>query len=218
MPHPYDSIPELAGIATYKSAARVGYSVAENVRRLLSYHWTERRLMHTLVAHIPSMPVWEVKCAMALHQWQCAEHVDALRGRIAEMRNPAPNLDTAPDDQGARQLEELMEELERTSDPVTFLTTVYGSVFPALAVSYRTHLRETNPLVDHPTRRILKLALHETEEAIQWGESALTVITAADTAHRSDAENRMPRFHPRRDERFHGQYNFEFPPHVVYSM
>ena len=98
MPHPYDSIPELAGIATYKSAARVGYSVAENVRRLLSYHWTERRLMHTLVAHIPSMPIWEVKCAMALHQWQCAEHVDALRGRIAEMRNPAPNLDTAPDD------------------------------------------------------------------------------------------------------------------------
>jgi hypothetical protein len=28
----------------------------------------------------------------------------------------------------------------------------------------------------------------------------------------------LPRFHPRRDERFHGQYNFEFPPHVVYNM
>ena len=33
MPHPYDSIPELAGIATYETAAHVGYSVAENVRR-----------------------------------------------------------------------------------------------------------------------------------------------------------------------------------------
>jgi hypothetical protein len=27
-----------------------------------------------------------------------------------------------------------------------------------------------------------------------------------------------PSFHPRRDERFHGQYHFEFPPHVVYNM
>ncbi|MEX2154901.1 MAG: hypothetical protein WD825_16280, partial [Gemmatimonadaceae bacterium] len=100
MPHPYDSIPELAGIATYQSAARVGFSVADNVQRLLQYHWTERTLMATLVAHIPAMPIWEVKCAMAMHQWQSAEHVEALRARIAEMRNPVPNLDAAPNDGG----------------------------------------------------------------------------------------------------------------------
>jgi hypothetical protein len=28
---------------------------------------------------------------------------------------------------------------------------------------------------------------------------------------------RPPDFRPQRDERFHGQYNFEFPPHVVYN-
>src|SRR5437016_5634602 len=142
MTHPYDAIPELAGVATYESAARVGYSVAENVRRLLRYHWTERRLMHSLVAHLTSMPIWEVKCAMALHQWQCAEHVEALRTRVAEMRNPVPNLDAMPDDEGTRQLEELFEELERTSDPITFLTVVYGSVYPALAAAYRSHIAE----------------------------------------------------------------------------
>jgi hypothetical protein len=27
----------------------------------------------------------------------------------------------------------------------------------------------------------------------------------------------VPDFHPARDERFHGLYNFEFPPHVVYN-
>src|SRR5205085_5418831 len=93
MAHAYDSIPELAGVATYESAARVGLSVAENVRRLVRYHWVERRAMMTLVAHLPAMPVWEVKCAMALHQWQSVEHAESLRARITEMRNPAPNLD-----------------------------------------------------------------------------------------------------------------------------
>lgn len=218
MAHPYDSIPELAGIATYDSAARVGYSVADNVRRLLRYHWTERRLMQTLVAHLPSMPIWEVKCAMALHQWQSAEHVEALRTRIAEMRSPVPNLDVAPDDDGVRELDEVIEELDRTSDPVTLLTVVYGSVYPALAAAYRTHIDETNPLVDHPTRRILRFALMEIEDAIRWSESALAALTSADVPHVPDAENLLPRFHPRRDERFHGQYNFEFPPHVVYNM
>lgn len=65
MPYAYDAIPELAGLATYESASRIGFSVTENVRRLLRYHWTERRLMQTLVAHLPSMPIWEAKCAVA---------------------------------------------------------------------------------------------------------------------------------------------------------
>jgi len=218
MAHPYDSIPELAGVATYQSAARVGYSVAENVRHLLRYHWTERRLMQTLIAHLPSMPIWEVKCAMALHQWQSAEHVESLRTRIAEMRNPVPNLDVAPDDKGTRQLDEIFEELDRTRDPVTLLTLIYGSLYPGLAAAYRAHIDETNPLVDYPTRRILRLALQETEDAIRWSESAIAAIESDDSPHKADAEHLLPLFHPQRDERFHGQYNFEFPPHVVYSM
>lgn len=216
--HPYDSIPELAGVATYQSAARVGYSVTDNVRRLLRYAWTERRLMQSLVSHLTAMPIWEVKCAMALHQWQSAEHVDALRDRIAEMRNPVPNLDAPPDDDAVRQLEEVFEELERTREPVTFLTVIYRSIYPALAEQYRAHIAETNPLVDHPTRRLLRIALQETEDAIRWSTSALAAIESSGAPHRPEAEHLLPRFHPRRDERFHGQYNFEFPPHVVYNM
>src|SRR5207237_8510832 len=90
-------LPELAGLATYAGAARIGFSVDENVRRLLRFHWVERRLMAAMVAHLPAEPVWEVKCALALHQWQSAEHVDALRQRIGEMRSPVPRLDAAPE-------------------------------------------------------------------------------------------------------------------------
>ena len=250
--HPYDQIPELAGVATYESAARVGYSVTENVRRLLRYQWTERKLMATLIAHLPAVPVWEVKCAMALHQWQSADHVDALRARITEMRNPVPPLDVAPEsDPTGRALDAFLSEMFNARDVIEVVAGVYAVAYPALADAYRKHLGETNPLVDHPTRRLLRIALHDTEDAIAWGAATLEPLFAADKGARprfqawqsrlelllmdaggvagdlprhpeirkpAPSALRTPTFHPERDERFHGRYNFEFPPHVVYNL
>ena len=247
-PHPFDHIPELAGLATYADAARIGYSVEENVRRLLRFHWIERRLTSILTARIPAEPVWEVKCALALHQWQAAEHVDALRARIAEMRNPSPRLDVSPDP----ALEAFLEELRRSADTVELLAGVYGVTLPALSRAYGNHLAHTNPLVDQPTRRVLRIALADIDDAIAWGTRAIgAVCNVDDNARRAAAEWTdhltayldaaggltgdapgttaalpSPRasaplaqdFHPRRDERFQESYNFDFPPHDVYAM
>src|SRR5204862_1814704 len=101
-------------------------------------------------------------------------------------------------------------------DPRELVSLIYAKVFPAIANAYREHAAETNPLVDYPTRRILRFALLEIDEAIQWGDSALAAIPerrGAATPVRVDAP-----FAPQRDERFHGLYNFDFPPHVVYNM
>ena len=155
-------VPELAGLATYAEAARIGYSVDENVRRLLRYQWTERRLMIDLLAHLTAEPVWEVKCGYALHQWQDAEHVDRLRRRIGEMRHPVPPLDRAPDD----ALDALLEEALRSADAVELLAGSYGVVRAALAEAYREHLAASNPLVDHPTRRVILSALEDHEHAL----------------------------------------------------
>ncbi len=247
-PHPFDRIPELAGLATYADAARIGYSVDENVRRLLRFHWIERRLTSILTARIPAEPVWEVKCALALHQWQAAEHVDALRERIAEMRNPSPRLDVSPDP----ALEAFLEELRRSADTAELLAGVYGVALTALSRAYGDHLAHTNPLVDQPTRRVLRIALADIDDAIAWGTRAIDVAcNVDDRARRTAAEWTdhltayldaagglagdatgttatlpSPRasaplardFHPRRDERFQESYNFEFPPHDVYAM
>jgi len=247
-PHPFDHIPELAGLATYADAARIGYAVDENVRRLLRFHWIERRLTSILTARIPAEPVWEVKCALALHQWQAAEHVDALRARIAEMRNPSPRLDVSPDP----ALEAFLEELGRSADTVELLAGVYGVTLTALSRAYGNHLAHTNPLVDQPTRRVLRIALADIDDAIAWGTRAIDVVCNVDNnARRTAAEWTdhlnayldaaggltgdatgtratlpSPRasaplaqdFHPRRDERFQESYNFEFPPHDVYAM
>jgi hypothetical protein len=246
-------IPELAGVATYADASRIGYSVDENVRRLLRYHWLERALMTTMLAHLPSTPGWEVKCALALHQWQASLRIDAIRQRIGEMRSPLPPLDTPPDG----SLDAFAEELLRAADQVELLAGLYGVALPALAGAYEQHAARTNPLVDHPTRRVLRSALADVEEAAAWGKRALDALTEGDVgaASRSAAwrahlaayldaaagvagaevdpdagrsragklpaarsrEPFAPDFRPRRDERFGGQHNFEFPPHVVYN-
>lgn len=258
---PKSEIPELAGISTYQPAARVGYSVEENVERLLRMHWTERRLMDTMLAHLPSTPIWEVKCALALHQWYCAEHADWLRHRIAEMRHPAPPLEKSPNS----ELDAFLEEVLRAESPVELVTGIYGVALPALRDAYYNHIHHTNPLVDHPTRRFMRFALLEATEAIEWGDAALAALTQnkvaaalskdwkehleryLDAARGIAGDPRIsieegdsrrgvqirsiepplppprarkpfvPNFEPRRDERFHGLYNFEFPPHAVYS-
>ena len=240
-------IPELAGVATYATAARVGFSVDENVRRLVRVHWVERRLMMMAIARLPATPEWEVKCALALHQWLDVGHATALRTRITEMRNPTPRMDVAPD----RALDAFLEELQRAEDTVELLAGLYGVAHPALASAYRAHIERTNPLVDHPTVRVLKQALADEEEILAWGERALEACTR-DAAAQSRASAWMshlrayldaaggiagdaksasvklpaprartpfaPDMHPRRDGRFHGQYNFNFPPHQVYTM
>lgn len=247
MTEPIPELPELAGIATYAEAARIGFSVDENVRRLLRFHWVERRLMQILVAHITSEPVWEVKCALALHQWQSAEHVEWLRRRIAEMRSPVPRLDVPPEnDPSAAALDEFLVQVDASASTDELLVAVYDIAYVALAAAYREHLARTNPLVDHPTRRLIGFAVADVEEAIEWRRAgrgtrdgreaepewaahlrAYLDAAGGITGEEGQPSSRAPRptgriprhsFHPRRDERFHGQYNFEFPPHVIYSM
>jgi hypothetical protein len=212
--HPYDAIPELAGLATYAGASVVGWSVDENVRRLLRLHWAEQRLMRSMVARITAEPIWEVKCALALHQWDSALRIDALRNRIAEMRSPVPRLDVRPD--GAADIDSDFDSLAGPVSTHAFVVGMYGRLLPGIAAAYREHLNGCNPLVDHPTTRILRLALPDLDAAIDWGTRALRAIESHDAARRPP-DDTAP-FHPRRDERFTGQYNFEFAPHVVYSM
>lgn len=203
--------------------------------------------MDTHLAHLPGTPEWEVKCAMSLHQWQHAEHASQVRERISEMRNPVPRLDVPPDD----ALEAVFAELERSLDTVELLTGIYRVVRPALAAAYRELHDRANPLVEHPTRRIIRMVLADEEDAGAWGIAALETLTSADTeaARRSAAWQAhleaylercggiagrptargvdlpaprasgtfTPDFTPRRDARFRGTRDFDFPPHVIYN-
>ncbi|WP_213585665.1 hypothetical protein [Paenibacillus sp. J2TS4] len=131
-------------------------------------HYVKKRLYHTMIWHMNRTPEWEVKGAMSLHIWLDAEHIAALRKRVSEMRKPPLHLDQAPDD----KLERLMDEALNADTTVELLTGL-ALIRAALSEAYAAHKRLTNPLVDQPTCRTLKLMAIEEAEMAQWLQEAL---------------------------------------------
>lgn len=198
---PRIGIPPLAGLATLNDATRIGYSVEESVSRLLRYHWVEKRLSEIAAAMIPAVPEWEVKGAFSLHQWLDSEHADALRNRIREMRHPMPRVDVSPD----AALEEQLSAVESSTTTLQLLRGMQG-IRRKLLAEYREHFERTNPVVDHPTRRVLRFIVIEEAETLAWLDQA---VAAAPQGEIGDG------FAPQRDARFTESYNFNFPPHNV---
>jgi hypothetical protein len=166
-------IPPLAGLATYEEAARPGYSVDDNVALMRRYNYVEKRLYEISAAFINPTPEWEVKCALSLHIYLDGEHAQAFRQRVGELRRPPLYLDQSPD----LKLEALMEEAIRARNTIELLAGVYGVIRPALLEAYRAHLAESNPIFDHPTCRLLRIAVQEEEQMIAWGAEALSALT-----------------------------------------
>ena len=128
--------------------------------------------MLALAAHLSAVPEWEVKCALALHLWQDAEHCGWLRERVPEMRKPPHYLDR-PDDPA---LEAFFEELLRSRTTRELLTGVYGVLKPSLLEAVDAHCRGANPLADQPTLRLLRFLTIEEREQVEWGDAALAAL------------------------------------------
>ncbi len=170
-------IPPLAGLATYARAAQPGFSVDENVQRFLRYAWIEKRAMEIGLFWLASTPEWEVKEALALHLSLDADHAAAIRKRVNEMRNPAPKMEVSPDE----EIERFFTELLTAQGTLEKLVALYGVLKPALLQAYRAHVAACNPIIDHPTRRMLQHILIEEEEAVAWGTAAVEAVTASES-------------------------------------
>jgi len=168
------AIPPLAGLATYAEAAALGYSVEENVTRLLRYAWIEKRLMEVGLYWLASTPEWEVKEALGLHLSLHADHAADIRARVAEMRNPLPRMDISPDP----AIDQFFAELLTAETTLEKLVGLYGVLLPVLLQAYRTHCGRSNPVIDYPTRRLLKHVLLDEEEVGAWGAAAVTAVVS----------------------------------------
>ena len=170
------AVPPLAGITGYAETMRAGLSVGETVTTLRRLARVERRTLLVLAAHLSAVPEWEIKCALALHLWQDAEHCGWLRERVPEMRKPPHYLDR-PDDPA---LEAFFEDLLRSRSTRELLTGVYRVLKPSLIDAIDAHRRLANPLADQPTLRLLRFLLVEEREQVAWGESALAALGGVD--------------------------------------
>ena len=163
-------LPPLAGLCSMREAMKPGLSVENCVGRLKRFHYAFKRLHELFIARLTAEPVYELKMAFSLHAHLCAEHATALRKRVAEMREPPLGLDGIPHP----GLEIFFDEIRAAPTTGELLLGLYSRAVPALRAGLEGHLRDTNPLADHPSVRLCRFALLEVEEMEQFGAKAIS--------------------------------------------
>src|SRR5689334_15075371 len=131
----YRGLPTLAGLATVAEAARPGLSVEDCVGRLKRLHYAFLRLHDTFTARITAEPIYELKTGFSHHAYLCAEHVQSLRNRVGEMREPPLGLEAVPDP----ALEILFDEILAAPTTLELLVGLYEKAIPALDAALARH-------------------------------------------------------------------------------
>lgn len=178
IPRPLN-LPPLAGITDFDRAMSPGLSVEACVTRLKRFHYAFKRIHQILIWRLTAEPVYELKMTFSLHAHYCAEHVDALRKRVGEMREPPLGLDVVPHD----ALELLFDEILTATSTAQLIRGIYQIALPALMDGLVRYQRETNPLADHPSIRVCRFAQLELGEMLDYGERAIQAI--AEPSHAS---------------------------------
>jgi hypothetical protein len=167
----YRNLPPLAGIATFAEAAKPGLSVEACVARLKRFHYAFLRLHEIFTSRITAEPIYELKTAFSHHAYLCAEHVQALRDRIGEMREPPLGLDEVPH----KGLRIFFDEILAAPTTEELLLGVYLAI-PHLDQAIERYQADTNPLTDAPSRRILRFARLELADMIDFGHKAIAAL------------------------------------------
>lgn len=169
---PYKNLPPLAGLCSIEDALKPGLPVEECVRRLKRIHYAFVRLHEILTARITAEPIYELKTAFAHHAYLCAEHVQALRTRVAEMREPPLGLEDVPHP----ALEAFFDEILGAATTEELLVGVYGKAMYALDAALLDYEAATHPLTDAPSRRVSRFARYELRDVQDWGQSSIRCL------------------------------------------
>jgi hypothetical protein len=129
----------------------MGLSVAERGRLLSTFRFVEVRLMEIAAAWTPTTPEMEVKVVLGRHIWDFAQHADALGRRTFELRLP-PQHSLRPAEEYVRLLDDAAA-LEPTAER---LAALYDALLPGLDDRYARYLEDSDPLLDAPSRVIVK--------------------------------------------------------------
>jgi hypothetical protein len=173
--HAYRGLPTLAGLATIDDAARPGLSVEACVARLKRYHYAFMRLHEILTSRITSEPIYELKSGFSLHSYLCSEHVQAIRTRVGEMREPPLGLEAVPHE----ALAVFFDELLAAPTTEALLLAVYEKALPALDAALDRHRHDTNPLTDAPSLRVLRFARVELADMMEFGRKSIACLVDA---------------------------------------
>jgi hypothetical protein len=175
----YSDLPSLAGLGSVEQAARPGLSVEASVARLKRHHYAFSRLHEIFTARITGEPIYELKTAFAYHAYLCAEHVQALRTRVAEMREPPLGLEEVPHE----ALRIFFDEILAAPSTEELLVGIYEKALPNLDTALAGHQTDTNVLADAPSIRVCRFARLEVGDMIEFGRKSIASMVGA--RHRS---------------------------------
>lgn len=178
-PRSFRGLPTLAGLATLEEAAQPGLSVEASVTRLKRFHYTLVRLHQILTARITAEPIYELKTGFSHHAYLCAEHVQALRTRVGEMREPPLGLEAVPHP----ALEVFFDEILAAADTGELLVAIYEHALPALRSALDAFRRDAHPLADAPSLRVCRFAALEIDDMIEFGNQAIECLVNDDAHH-----------------------------------
>ncbi len=173
----FKGLPALAGLATIDEATRPGLGIEPCVARLKRYHYAFKRLHEIFNARITAEPIYELKTGFSHHAYLCAEHVEALRTRVGEMREPPLGLDVVPDP----ALEILFDEILAAPTTEALLLGLYEIALPAVAAALSRHRLDTNPLTDAPSIRVCRFAGLEVADMIAFGSACIEKLVTSTT-------------------------------------
>src|SRR5437667_4809704 len=162
----YRGLPTLAGLAAVADAAKPGLSVEQCVARLKRYHYAFVRLHEILTARITAEPIYELKTGFSHHAYLCAEHVQTLRTRVGEMREPPLGLEEMPHP----ALGIFFDEILAAPTTAELVVGVYEKALPALDAALDRHLADTNPLSDAPSVRVCRFERLELADLMTFGQ------------------------------------------------
>ncbi|WP_153558617.1 hypothetical protein [Roseimaritima sediminicola] len=175
----YRNLPPLAGVCSMQRAVQAEWSLDESVDRLKRLHYVMRRLHEALTARITAEPIYELKTLFAHHGYLFAEHVEATRKRVSEMREPPLGLDRVPH----AGLERAFDDWQSAPQTADLVAALYHHLLPRVHRAWQDLRDQAHPLADAPTVRTAKLIAFELEEIIRCGQRAADCLDDAEGAN-----------------------------------
>ena len=123
---------------------------------------TLRESMRAMAGRICGVANWEAKKLLARHIWLDAEHADAIRTRVLELRFPRVDVDLLAD----KALVDVLEKLPSTISDAEFMAGVYHVIKPATLAAIEDYLRRSDPLGDAPSHRVMRVVVVELREEL----------------------------------------------------
>jgi uncharacterized ferritin-like protein (DUF455 family) len=124
---------------------------------------TIRETMRAMAGRISGVTNWEAKKLLARHIWLDAEHANAIRQRVLELRYPRVDVDL----DGDKALLAVLAKLPSTNTDGEFLAGVYRIVKPAVLAAVERYLQQSDPLDDAPSHRCLRFVVEELRDELR---------------------------------------------------